>query len=716
MRPPRSRAALLGAALLPAVLFAPACRRAGALRFEKAPVVLVSVDTLRADHLPAFGYTGVETPHLDALRADGVLFTSAYSQVPLTLPSHTSLMTGVYPAETGVRDNLGFHRLPSVPTLAQLLKQNGYATGAAVSSIVLAGESGMKDGFDLYDDSIEATVPGLGLGAVQRAGADTEKRLEQWIAAQDRKTPVFAFLHLYEPHTPYEPPEPWKTRYASRPYDGEIATADDVVGRLLSFLKERGLYDRALVVFVSDHGEGLGDHGEDEHGVFLYRATLHVPLIVKLPNRARAGEKVDDTVGLVDVVPTVLATVLPGLQPPATRGVALTRYLSSTRPEPRRIFSETVFPRLHYGWSDLASVVEGSWHYIEAPRAEIYDMSSDPVEMKDLSSSLPPAFRSLRLEAQKLRVSRVEAPKESDPEQAKKLASLGYFGSVAASADAKDLADPKDKALLVRDMKRGFGLLADDHFEEAAAVFREVLKSEPKMVDVWNGLSQAAKKAGHGDEALHALEEAARLSPGGGDLFVPIGSLALELGKLDVAKQHAELARKSGGAEVHELLASIALAEKDYDAALKEADEVERIHPERRMPKLLRARALAKKGRLPEALAEVEKVAAASKDQKPIMTMHQIRGDVLARTGKEAEGEREFLEELRLFPENVEAYQDLALLYASQGNGPKLYATLDQMMQKVPGRQSRDAAAKVLDLVGDHRSAAAIRAGRVAAS
>src|SRR5258706_112732 len=250
--------AALGAAIAAAAL---ACGRGRArLEFPKAPVVLISVDTLRADHLPAFGYSGVETPNLDALRKDGVLFTSAYSQVPLTLPSHTSLLTGVYPAETGVRDNLGFHRLPSVETLPALLKKHGYATGGAVSSIVLTGESGMKDGFDLYDDAIEATAPGLGLGAVQRAGADTEKALERWVASLP-EGPFFAFLHLYEPHTPYDPPEPWKSRYSSSPYDGEIAAADDVVGRFVSFLKERRVYDRALVVFLSDHGEGLGDPG-----------------------------------------------------------------------------------------------------------------------------------------------------------------------------------------------------------------------------------------------------------------------------------------------------------------------------------------------------------------------------------------------------------------------------------------------------------------------
>jgi arylsulfatase A-like enzyme/Flp pilus assembly protein TadD len=689
------------------------CGRGPRLRSPNAPVVLVSIDTLRADHLPAYGYKDVETPALDALRADSILFRNAYSQVPLTLPSHTSLMTGLLPAETGVRDNLGFRKSPKIATLASILKKRGYATGAAISTIVLTGESGMKDGFDLYDASIETTAPGMGLGRVQRAGGESAAILDRWIAGLP-STPFFAFLHLYEPHTPYEPPEPFRSRYAKSPYDGEIATADDIVGRFLASLKERGLYDRALVILLSDHGEGLGEHGEDEHGVFLYRETLHVPLMVKLPKSARAGTAVDDPVGLIDVLPTVLDVVRGGEAPPGARGLPLTRFLARDRPPVRRIFSETAFPRLHYGWSDLASLVDDRWHYIEAPRAEIYDLAADPRELRDLAAGLPGPFRAMKLEATRLRVARVEAPEAVDAEQAAKLASLGYIGSTAAPADAVNLPDPKEKAGSVRELKRAFGLLADGRTDEAIGSFRALLRAEPKMLDGWNGLAETYRRAGRTEEALAALKESARLSPGATELLLSIGSLALELGKTAEARAHAELALAGGSVFARELLASVAIAEKDYATALKETAEAERQNPERRLPRILEARALTKAGRVEDALRVIEDVGRSSADKKPIMTMHQTRADVLARLGREGEAEAEFQEELRLFPENAEAYQDLALLYASQGSAPKLYAALDRLLKARPGRPGRLAAAHVLDVVGDRAGATALRKEPVA--
>ena len=349
--------------------------------FPGAPVILVSVDTLRSDHLPAYGYTGVETPALDALRKDSILFERAWSHVPLTLPSHASIFTGREPAAHGIHDNLGYRLKKDVPTLAELLKRGGYATGGAISCFVLKGaESGISRGFDFYDDAVEPAEGQQALGRVQRAGADTEARLETWLAAPAMTGRFFAFLHLYEPHTPYEPPEPFKTRYAAQPYDGEIAAADAIVGNFLAFLKARGLYDRALIVFLSDHGEGLGEHGESEHGMFLYRESLQVPLLVKLPGEKRAGETSS---------PNRRRSSTSSRRSPKARAPRAscrpegTRSLLDPPPAPaaRRILSETFFPRIHFGWSELSSLFDGRWHYIEAPKAEIYDVAADPGEI-----------------------------------------------------------------------------------------------------------------------------------------------------------------------------------------------------------------------------------------------------------------------------------------------------------------------------------------------
>jgi arylsulfatase A-like enzyme/tetratricopeptide (TPR) repeat protein len=686
-------------------------RGPGGLSLPKAPVFLISVDTLRADHLPAYGYTGVETPHIDALRKDSVLFSNAYSQVPLTLPSHTTLMTGRLPADHGVRDNVGYRRKPTIETLAEVLRRNGYATGAAVSSIVLAGESGMKDGFERYDDSIEASAPAVSLGRVQRDGDETRASLTQWIATVEGR-PLLGFLHLYEPHTPYEPPEPHRSRYASRPYDGEIARADEIVGTFLDFLRRRGLYDGALIVFLSDHGEGLGDHGEDEHGVFLYRQTLHVPLLVKLPGQARAGGTVADPVGLDDVFPTILAavgafsTATPKEVPPRS-GVSLVGLLFGQKAGPRRIFSETVFPRLHYGWSDLASLFDGRHHYIEAPRPELFDTVDDPAETKDLAGGLPPAFRSLRVEMSRLRAATVESPNAVDPEQAAKLASLGYIGSTAAAADAKDLPDPKDKAGTMRAMKQGYAFLGDGRYPEAVAAFRALVKSEPLMADVWSGLAQALRKLGYKEEALAALKEVAKLSPPGStDHFLGIAALALEIRRFDDATKHAELARDAGNSLAHETLAGIALGQRDFPRAEMELAEALRLHPERRFPRLIEARLRIGQGRFDEALAALGTIAdSKGTSRKQLMTYHQLRADALARLGKTAEAVAEFEKELTLYPENIEAYQSLAILYATEARPKELYGTLERLLQATPTPPGYLAAARVLETVGDARGA-----------
>ena len=310
--------------------------------FRGAPVILISIDTLRADHLPAYGYEGVRTPHIDALRADGILFRNAYAHVPLTLPSHASLMTGTLPAENGVRDNLGYRLAPrDGATLPQALRANGYATGAAVSAYVLRGETGMRALFDSYDDGI-AFQAGTELGAIQRPGAATAAIASRWIAQQGTK-PFFYFLHLFEPHTPYAPPEPFRSAAASA-YDGEIAHTDSILGTFFDSLKASGVYDRAIIVLLSDHGEGLGDHGEAEHGIFVYREALHVPLIVKLPKSHGGGGTVEDPVGLTDIFPTVMS--LTGLQPPAKlAGVPLLGPLAKPQPG-RRIFGESIYARL----------------------------------------------------------------------------------------------------------------------------------------------------------------------------------------------------------------------------------------------------------------------------------------------------------------------------------------------------------------------------------
>ena len=278
------------------------------------------------------------------------------------------------------------------PLLAEILRRAGYATGGAVSSVVLSGTSGVSRGFDFWDDAVAPTRPNQALNRVQRPGGETETSLESWMKTVGDR-PLFAFLHIYEPHSPYDPPEPFRSRYAD-PYDGEVAASDAIVGRFLEFLKARGLYDRALIVFLSDHGEGLGDHGEKEHGVFLYREVLQVPLLLKLPKGARPGTpSVSTPVHLTDVFTTLVAAAGSAAPAPPPGTVSLLDVARGGAVPSRRLYAETFFPRIHFGWSELRSLLDDRWHYVEAPRSELYDLVADPGEKKDLaagpSSSVP---------------------------------------------------------------------------------------------------------------------------------------------------------------------------------------------------------------------------------------------------------------------------------------------------------------------------------------
>ncbi|HEX7252682.1 MAG TPA: sulfatase-like hydrolase/transferase, partial [Thermoanaerobaculia bacterium] len=480
----RPRARRLLRVALALALAASACSRSSRLA-HGTPVILISIDTLRADHLPAYGYRNVETPNLDALRRDSILFENAYCQVPLTLRSQAVILTGLMPYQNGVRDNMGFRLAASMPTLASLLKKAGYATGAAVSSLALRAERGVDQGFDFYDDHFTAESPD------ERPGRETAAALEKWIDTAG-SAPIFAFLHIYEPHTPYKPPEPFRSRYAASPYDGEIATADAAVGSFLEDLKRRGIYDRAIVIFLSDHGEGLGDHGEDEHGVFLYREAIRVPFWWKLPGARDRGRSVSEPVGLVDLAPTLAAALrLPAEK--AWQGADVLAPALASR-SGRLIYAETLYPRLALGWSDLACLVDSRRHYIEGPRAELYDIGSDPAERHDLAGAEPDAVRSMRAQMARLPRDR-EARGHATPEEIAKLGALGYI-SVSRSSNTQALPDPRDKIGQLRKYKKLFDLYYAGESARVVPAALEILGEDPQIASVWRMLAKSRERLG----------------------------------------------------------------------------------------------------------------------------------------------------------------------------------------------------------------------------
>jgi arylsulfatase A-like enzyme len=424
-------------ALLGLVLVTASCSRGPEpVEAPGSPVVLVSIDTLRSDRVGAYGYTGGTTPRLDRLATESVLFERAYSHYPLTLPSHASLFTGLLPPEHGVRDNRGFRLAEERVTLAERLRDAGYATLGAVSSMVLRHETGIAQGFDAYDDQM-GPPRSSGHRFAERRGEDTLDAIAARLDELLPDCPFFVMLHLFDPHAPYEAPEPFARRHDDR-YDAEVAYADDLLGRFLDELRRRGLYDRSLIVVLSDHGEGLGDHVEMEHGLLLYREALQVPLLIKAPGGARAGERVAAPVGLIDVVPTILAVL--GLPEGDLPGRPLLQ--AEVAPAGRPVYSETYFTRYQYGWSELRSIIRNDNHYIEAPRPELYDLVRDPEERTNLHSDrvVPPSL----LDALEEVGRGTESRSALSAEESANLAALGYVGGAPANSGGQRLPDPKD--------------------------------------------------------------------------------------------------------------------------------------------------------------------------------------------------------------------------------------------------------------------------------
>ena len=680
------------------------CRRT---TFPAAPVFLISIDTLRADRVPVYGYRGVETPALDALARDGVVFETAIAQVPLTLPSHASLFTGQQPFVNGVRDNLGYRLARGAKTLAAQLRSHGYSTGGAVSAIVLDRASGISEGFEFWDDAIEVKKAGQAIGQVQRPGLQTERRLEEWIAGAPSGKPLFGFLHLYEPHSPYEPPEPFASKYRGRPYDGEVASADAVVGKFISSLKAQGLYDGALVVLLSDHGEGLGDHGEDEHGIFLYAESIRVPLILKLPGGRDAGRRVSSPAGLVDVFPTVFAAL--GLEAPGgLAGIPLWP-AGKDGAAPRRIYSETMFPRFHFGWSDLASLSDGRSHYIHAPRPELYDWTSDPGERRDLSAGLPDAFRSMR--AALLALSRpLEPPGASDPETVKKLASLGYLGAGNVPSPGGALPDPKDRIGLVARLKEAGRLAEEGKADRAIGLLETLVRENPMMLDARQTLARTLREAGRTEEAYRALLEVDRMEPGTPPVLLALADLALEKRDLAAARMYAKAAEAAGSPDSALVLGSIALAAMQLPEARTHASAAMQAHPKSRAPFLLVARIELAAGNLAGALEALGRLRQVDPEAPPIEEASFLAGDALARLGRSGEARAAFLTEIRDFPANPRGYTGLALLEASEGRAAEAGRALHDLVERPSSADSLFLAARTYDILGDRAAGARARA------
>jgi arylsulfatase A-like enzyme/Flp pilus assembly protein TadD len=674
-------------------------------------VVLISIDTLRADHLPLYGYTKGETPRLDAFAKDGVLFERAYSHAPQTLPEHTSILTGLLPFEHGVRDNLGFTLASDKTTLATRLHAAGYRTAGFVSAYVLRPDTGISQGFDTYNAALPAAAADVSPGDVRRPGEETLAAAKTWLDAQPDDH-FFLFFHIYEPHRPYAPP----ARYASlAPYDAEIAYSDEIVGHLLDDLKARGWYRDAIVTVMADHGEGLGEHGELEHGIFLYDDTIHVPWITKLPGNRSGGRRVDAPIQHIDYVPTMLSLLgLP--RPGGLRGRDLSPLLFGTgQVAAQGVYSEALYPRYHFGWSELQALTDERYRYIKAPRPELYDLERDPGERTNVIADHARAAAAMRAGLAALVAGHgVDAPTAVSAEDRARLAALGYIGtqfSADTGTPGSSLPDPKDMAPVLQKYRQAVTLLEQHDQAGGAKLLREILDGNPKMTDVWAQYAVVLTRLGRNAEALDAYQHIIRLNPD--EPSGPLGAAAalMALGRDDEARAHAELAVARAPASAHEMLARIALDRKDNAEALRQADLAAKADPTLPMPLFVKGLVQYNQGHYAEALPLLEQ----ARDQwsKRTMQTADLRfyiGDCLARLERYPDAEQAFRAELSLYPSSTRARTGLAMLYQATGRTDQVAAVIDQMLKTAPSPATYDTAAQLWQMFGEPDRAAAVRA------
>jgi arylsulfatase A-like enzyme/Flp pilus assembly protein TadD len=525
---------------------------------KSTPVLLITVDTLRADRLGCYGARRVRTPAMDALAADGVRFENALAQVPITLPSHAVILTGTYPVYNGVRDFTSPGLPPNVGLLAEAFLRHGYATAAFVSAFVLDSTWGLRRGFQTYDDHFD---PGQfetrNPGNIERRADETVNRLLTWLKPRAAKStsgePFFVWLHLYDPHSDYNPPEPYHSQYAGRLYEGEIAYVDSQLARLFSYLQTSGIYDGALIILLSDHGESLGEHGEDEHGFFVYNSTLRVPLIVKLPRgQGSTGRVIQPPVGTIDVAPTLLELLR--LRDPLSRqfqGISLASLiLGKTASSERPVYAETYYPHDSFGWSPLRALATRRFHYIEAPRPEIYDLATDPEEKRNLYAQRRAESEALRAQLHDIerRYAAQASPAKGPPlapETLEKLKSLGYLAYSAPAAPAAatgPLPDPKDRLKTFRSILRATDLASLGRLDESNVLLKSVASEEPHLYLVPFMLAENAARAHRWAEAEQQFLACLKLSPSFQQAVMGLARTYIAQGKSEQARPWLELA------------------------------------------------------------------------------------------------------------------------------------------------------------------------------
>jgi len=545
-------------------------------------IVLITLDTTRADHLPMYGYGQVKTPSLDRLARRGLVFEQCVTASPFTLPSHCTIMTGLYPTFHGVRINGNTALSEKHDTMASILGRSGYDCGAFIGAFVLDGRWGLKQGFGEYNDEFDLNkYKQLDLGLVQKPSTAVVNEAIDWIADHKGK-PFFSWLHLYDPHIPYDPPEPYRSIYGGRGpaglYDGEIAAMDAQIGRFYDWLEENNLIENTILILVGDHGEGLGEHGENTHGYYIYDYAVHVPLLIVTPFAALQGKRCPNQVRTIDLLPTVeeMSGIATGKNLHGRSLLPL--FYADSESEKRPAYSESLSPQLQYGWSPLYALRQYPEKYIAAPRAEFFDLKTDPGETTDLHLRRSRQAKEYKKILEKLIADTGRnAPKteaaDLDQETMRRLATLGYVGSVsiprATAGDAK-LADPKDKIAIFEAVSKSSELTFNEKYAEAARLLEEVLAKDPEVIQARLVLANAYQKLQRNAEAKEQLDAILKQDANQIQALVGMAAILRNEGRFEdvISLCQKALGVEPNSTQALELMGNAYMDRKEYGKAL----------------------------------------------------------------------------------------------------------------------------------------------------
>jgi len=636
-------------------------------------VILITLDTTRADRLGCYGFSRIETPTIDGWAARGVKFENCIAPTPLTLPSHSSIFTGTLPLFHGVRDNGGFILPEELTTLAEVFKGQGYATGAFIGAYVLDSKWGLSQGFDTYFDRFDlGKFDKISLGTVQRPANEVVDEALKWLG-EKKGSKFFSWIHLYDPHTPYEPPPPFAEKYARNPYLGEIAFVDSQLARLEKFLEGNGLAERSFLVIAGDHGESLGEHEEATHGFFIYQEATHVPLIFVTPFAGLQGLSAPVVASLVDVMPTVLE--MAGLPVPnEVQGESLVPFfLQPAKAPDRYAYSETYYPRYHYGWSELSGYQDKRHKLIIAPEKELYDLAADPDETSNLASIETGRLAELEAAAagfvEKHSRNAYELDlRKIDPETREKLAALGYVGSFTDSSklEGKVLANPKEKIVVFNDLSRAREMGMRGQADEAVAIIQRIIADDPEISDAYFSIGNIHFKARKFPEAISSFEKALELKPDDTFCVINIANSYLNMGRPADGEQFVIEYLKKGFSDpqLYYLLGTLAFIQKKYDEALRYYDECLSYNSD----SAAAHNAIAAIYLNREDLAQAERhIASAMAIDPELSNLNYNRAELLEKQGHLQEAAEAYRKELESSPHHFKASFNLSRLFRKMG-------------------------------------------------